>query len=133
MYTANIHWSKSPISFTEKKAVFLKSMDDVVGEINGNVTLKCEASKPRVCPVWRKDGNVLVASSKYELLQTGKLLSLIIHETNHEDSGEYSCDLGTDLAKSKVTIRGNYFNYYYVMLCSVLILFCINYIYKNLT
>ncbi|XP_063074257.1 obscurin isoform X4 [Engraulis encrasicolus] len=89
----------------EKKAVFLKSMDDVVGEINGNVTLKCEASKPRVCPVWRKDGNVLVASSKYELLQTGKLLSLIIHETNHEDSGEYSCDLGTDLAKSKVTIR----------------------------
>ncbi|KAL2098327.1 hypothetical protein ACEWY4_007534 [Coilia grayii] len=89
----------------EKKAMFLKSLDDVVGEENGKITLKCEASKPRVCPIWRKDGNILAASSKYELLQTGRILGLTIHDIIKEDSGEYSCDLGTDLAKSKVTIR----------------------------
>ncbi|XP_048102100.1 obscurin isoform X11 [Alosa alosa] len=89
----------------EKKAVFLKSLDDVVGEENGKITLKCEASKPRVSTVWRKDGKVLAASSKYEFLQTGKALGLTIHDLTKDDAGEYSCDLGTDLAKSKVTVR----------------------------
>ena len=92
---------------SEKRAVFLKSLDDVVGEENAKITLKCEASKPRVSPIWRKDGTVLVASSKYELLQTGKALGLTIHDLTKGDAGEYSCDLGTDLAKSKVTVRGN--------------------------
>ncbi|XP_065114739.1 obscurin isoform X26 [Paramisgurnus dabryanus] len=89
----------------EKKAVFLKSLDDVVAEEKGTVTLKCEASKPRVAPVWRKDGTVLEASKKYEFLHDGKTLGLIVHDITQADAGEYSCDLGTDLAKSKVTVR----------------------------
>ncbi|XP_016380464.1 obscurin-like [Sinocyclocheilus rhinocerous] len=89
----------------EKKAIFLKLLDDVVAEEKGTVTLKCEASKPRVAPVWRKDGTVLSAGKKYELLHDGKTLGLTIHDVTQADAGEYSCDLGTDLSKSKVTIR----------------------------
>ncbi|KAK9953041.1 hypothetical protein ABG768_017067 [Culter alburnus] len=89
----------------EKKAVFLKLLDDVVAEEKGTVTLKCEASKPRVAPVWRKDGTVLSAGKKYELLHDGKSLGLTIHDVMQADAGEYSCDLGTDLSKSKVTVR----------------------------
>ncbi|XDV47852.1 hypothetical protein PO909_017402 [Leuciscus waleckii] len=89
----------------EKKAVFLKLLDDVVAEEKGTVTLKCEASKPRVAPVWYKDGTVLSAGQKYELLHDGKSLGLTIHDVMQADAGEYSCDLGTDLSKSKVTVR----------------------------
>uniref|UniRef100_A0A9J7XXV3 Obscurin, cytoskeletal calmodulin and titin-interacting RhoGEF b n=1 Tax=Cyprinus carpio carpio TaxID=630221 RepID=A0A9J7XXV3_CYPCA len=89
----------------EKKAIFLKLLDDVVAEEKGTVTLKCEASKPRVAPVWRKDGTVLSAGKKYELLHDGKTLGLTIHDVTQADAGEYSCDLGTDLSKSKVTVR----------------------------
>ncbi|KTF73447.1 hypothetical protein cypCar_00026198, partial [Cyprinus carpio] len=89
----------------EKKAIFLKLLDDVVTEEKGTVTLKCEASKPRVAPVWRKDGTVLSAGEKYELLHDGKTLGLTIHDVTQADAGEYSCDLGTDLSKSKVTVR----------------------------
>nr|XP_023671298.1 obscurin [Paramormyrops kingsleyae] len=89
----------------EKRAVFLKSLDDVMGEEQGTITLECEASKPRVSPVWRKDGVVLAASDKYELLHAGKSLGLKIHDLTQEDAGEYTCDLGTDLAKSKVTVQ----------------------------
>ncbi|XP_077101378.1 obscurin isoform X15 [Siphateles boraxobius] len=89
----------------EKKAVFLKLLDDVVAEEKGTVTLKCEASKPRVAPVWCKDGTVLSAGKKYELLHDGKSLGLTIHDIMQADAGEYSCDLGTDLSKSKVTVR----------------------------
>ncbi|KAM9322751.1 LOW QUALITY PROTEIN: obscurin [Pholidichthys leucotaenia] len=89
----------------EKRAVFLKSLDDVIGEEKGMITLACEASKPRVSPTWRKEGKILKAGSKYELLHTGKSLGLIIKDVTREDAGEYSCDLGTEISKSKVTVR----------------------------
>ncbi|KAM9427863.1 obscurin isoform 4-T4 [Salvelinus alpinus] len=89
----------------EKRAVFLKSLDDVVGEVKGMITLACEVSKPRVSPTWRKDGTILTTGSKYEVLHTGKSLGLIIKDVTKEDAGEYSCDLGTELSKSKVTVR----------------------------
>ncbi|XP_037313232.2 obscurin isoform X7 [Pungitius pungitius] len=89
----------------EKRAVFLKSLDDVTGEERGMITLACEASKPRVSPTWRKEGQVLKAGSKYELLHTGKSLGLIIKDVTKDDAGEYSCDLGTEVSKAKVTVR----------------------------
>lgn len=81
-------------------------LDDVIGEEKGTVTLKCEASKPNVSPVWRKDGTVLSADSKHELLHDGRVLGVTIRDVTQADAGEYSCDLGTDLTKSKVTVRG---------------------------
>lgn len=78
----------------------------MIGEEKGTVTLKCEASKPTVSPVWRKDGTILSADSKRELLHDGTILRLRIRDITQTDAGEYSCDLGTDLTKSKVTIRG---------------------------
>nr|XP_046264945.1 obscurin isoform X16 [Scatophagus argus] len=89
----------------EKRAVFLKSLDDVIGEERGMITLACEASKPRVSPTWRKEGKVLKAGPKYELLHTGKSLGLIIKDVTKEDAGDYSCDLGTEVSKAKVTVR----------------------------
>ncbi|XP_072297836.1 obscurin isoform X16 [Eucyclogobius newberryi] len=89
----------------EKCAVFLKSLDDVVGEEKGMITLACEASKPRVSPTWRKDGKVLKAGPKYELLHTGKSLGLIIKDVTKDDAGEYICDLGTEASKAMVTVR----------------------------
>uniref|UniRef100_A0A8C3B0J3 Ig-like domain-containing protein n=1 Tax=Cyclopterus lumpus TaxID=8103 RepID=A0A8C3B0J3_CYCLU len=95
----------SRFPFKEKRAVFLKSLDDVIGEEKGMITLACEASKPRVSPTWRKESQVLKAGSKYELLHTGKSLGLIIKDVTNEDAGEYSCDLGTEVSKAKVTVR----------------------------
>ncbi|TWW73805.1 Obscurin, partial [Takifugu flavidus] len=93
------------LTVKEKRAVFLKSLDDVIGEEKGMITLACEASKPRVSPIWRKEGTVLKAGPKYELLHTGKSLGLIIKDVTKEDQGEYTCDLGTEVSKAKVTVR----------------------------
>ncbi|XP_077160177.1 obscurin isoform X7 [Paroedura picta] len=89
----------------EKPAVFMKSLDDVVGEERGTVTLECEASKPKVKPIWKKEGVELTPGEKYEMLQAGKTLSLIIHNLNKSDAGLYTCDLGTEVAKSKVSVQ----------------------------
>ncbi|XP_029444171.1 obscurin isoform X11 [Rhinatrema bivittatum] len=89
----------------EKPAVFLKSLDDVMGEERGVISLACEISKPKVKPVWRKDDVELTSSDKYEQRQAGKSLSLVIHDLSKDDAGVYTCDIGTDVAKSRVYIQ----------------------------
>ncbi|XP_054623324.1 obscurin isoform X2 [Dunckerocampus dactyliophorus] len=89
----------------EKPALFLKSLDDVVAEEKGLITLACEVSKPRVSPTWRKEGNLIKAGTKYEFLHSGKSLGLTIKDVCKEDAGEYTCDLGTEVSKAKVTVR----------------------------
>lgn len=92
----------------ERPAVFLKCLEDVVGEEQGQVCLQCESSKETVTPVWRKDGTVLNADDKHEFLQFGKSMALIVHSLNKEDAGQYSCDLGTIQTQAEVTVHGEW-------------------------
>nr|DBA25321.1 TPA: hypothetical protein GDO54_012866 [Pyxicephalus adspersus] len=89
----------------EKPAVFMKSLDDAVGEERGTITLKCEVSKPNITPVWKKNDQVLPNGDKYQQFQSGKTVSLIIHNLNKSDAGLYVCDIGTDVARSKVGVQ----------------------------
>ncbi|MEQ2288957.1 hypothetical protein AMECASPLE_028282, partial [Ameca splendens] len=89
----------------ERPAVFLRSLEDVVGEEQGEVCLQCEISKDSVTPVWRKDGTVLTPDDKHEFVQCGKSRALIVHSLSKEDAGQYTCDLGTSQSKAKVTVH----------------------------
>ncbi|XP_054875781.1 obscurin [Poeciliopsis prolifica] len=89
----------------ECPAVFLRSLEDVVGEEQGEVCLQCEISKDLVTPLWRKDGTVLTPDDKHEFVQCGKIRALIIHSLNKNDAGQYTCDLGTSQSKAKVTVH----------------------------
>ncbi|KAK5907683.1 hypothetical protein CesoFtcFv8_005503 [Champsocephalus esox] len=93
------------LNVKERPAVFLRSLEDVVGEEQGEVCLQCEISKDTLTPVWRKDGTVLTAGDKHELLQFGKSMAMIIHSLSKEDAGLYTCDLGTSQTKAKVTVH----------------------------
>lgn len=86
----------------------MKSLDDVFGEERGVIKLECEVSKEKVKPVWKKDGVKLTSGNKYEQLQSGKTLCLLIRDLEKADAGLYTCDIGTDVAKSKVSVQGKY-------------------------
>lgn len=88
--------------------MFLRSLEDVVGEEQGKVCLQCEASKETVSPVWKKDSVVLTPSDKQELLHSGRFMTLILHSLCKDDAGHYTCDLGTSQTKAKVTVHGEY-------------------------
>ncbi|XP_048474365.1 obscurin [Rhincodon typus] len=96
---------KAQLNVREKPIVFMKSLDDIVGEERGMITLECEVSKPKVNPIWKKDDVILGSSDKYELLHAGKTLCLIVHDLNKSDAGLYTCDIGTDRASAKVAIQ----------------------------
>ncbi|XP_051803564.1 obscurin isoform X3 [Acanthochromis polyacanthus] len=104
-FKAGLLSETTTLKVKERPAVFLRSLEDVVGEEQGEVCLQCEISKETVSPVWRKDGVVLIADDKHELLQFGKSMALIIHSLTKDDSGQYSCDLGTSQTKAKVTVH----------------------------
>ncbi|KAF2987667.1 hypothetical protein EK904_013941 [Melospiza melodia maxima] len=93
------------LTVIEKPAVFMKSLDDVFGEERGVIKLECEVSKEKVKPVWKKDGVKITSSKKYEEIQSGKTLCLLIHDLEKADAGLYTCDIGTDVAKSKVSVQ----------------------------
>ncbi|XP_043103008.1 obscurin [Puntigrus tetrazona] len=88
----------------EKPAVFLRSLEDVAGEERGEILLHCDVSKPSVTPVWRKDGEILTANEKYDILHVGKSLTLKICMLRKDDGGEYSCDIGCSQTKAKVIV-----------------------------
>ncbi|CAG08043.1 unnamed protein product, partial [Tetraodon nigroviridis] len=105
-FKAGLLSESAPLKVKERPAVFLKSLEDAVGEEEGEVCLHCEISKETATPVWRKDGSVLTADDKHEFLQFGKARALIIRSLSKDDAGLYTCDFGTSQTKAKVTVHG---------------------------
>ncbi|XP_051964162.1 obscurin [Xyrauchen texanus] len=89
----------------ERPAVFIRSLEDVAGEELGEIRLQCEVSKKSITPVWRKDGAIITANEKYEILQVVKSLTLVVHKLKKDDGGEYTCDIGSSQTKAKVVVR----------------------------
>ncbi|XP_074523985.1 obscurin [Halichoeres trimaculatus] len=104
-FKAGLLSETTTLKVKERPAVFLRSLEDATGEELGEVCLQCEVSKETVTPVWRKDGMVLTADDKHELLQFGKSMALLIHSLSKDDAGLYTCDLGTSQTKAKVTVH----------------------------
>ncbi|TDH08594.1 hypothetical protein EPR50_G00099190 [Perca flavescens] len=104
-FKAGLLSETTTLKVKERPAVFLRSLEDAVGEEQGEVCLQCDISKETVTPVWRKDGMFLTADDKHELLQFGKSMALIIHSLSKDDAGLYTCDLGTSQTKAKVTVH----------------------------
>ncbi|XP_059196374.1 obscurin [Centropristis striata] len=104
-FKAGLLSETTTLKVKERPAVFLRSLEDAAGEEQGEVCLQCEISKETVTPVWRKDGMVLTADDKHEILQFGKSMALIIHSLSKDDAGQYTCDLGTSQTKAKVIVH----------------------------
>ncbi|XP_017262467.1 obscurin isoform X3 [Kryptolebias marmoratus] len=104
-FKAGLLTETTALKVKERPAVFLRSLEDAVGEEQGEVCLQCEISKDSVTPVWRKDAMVLTPDDKHELVQFGKSVALIIHSLSKDDAGQYTCDLGTSQSKAKVAVH----------------------------
>lgn len=56
--------------------------------------------------VWRFGNRVLVSSGKYHLKQEGTIVELVIYKLQGSDSGEYSCDTGSQVTSAVLTVQG---------------------------
>lgn len=89
-----------------KPVVFLKALDDVSAEERGTLTLQCEVSDPQARVVWLKDGVELGPSDKYDFLHTAGTRGLVVHDLSRDDAGLYTCNVGTDETRARVSVHG---------------------------
>ncbi|KAF7650565.1 hypothetical protein LDENG_00123720 [Lucifuga dentata] len=80
----------------------LQNLERQAGE---TASLRCETTKPGANVVWRCGDRVLESSSKYQLKQEGSLLELVIYKLHGADSGEYSCDTGSQRSSAVLTVQ----------------------------
>lgn len=59
--------------------------------------------------IWRCGDRVLASSSKYQLKQEGTVVELVIFKLQGADSGEYSCDTGSQRTSAVLTVQGRIF------------------------
>lgn len=68
--------------------------------------LCCELSKPGVTVQWKKGSVLLKPGRKYEIKQNGSELRLQIHELTSQDSGVYTCCVGSLVTSASLEVKG---------------------------
>lgn len=103
----NFFYRTSSISSPAAQPVLFKTqlqnLERQAGEI---ASLRCETTKPGVSVVWSCGDSVLESSSKYHLKQEGTVVELVIYKLQGADSGEYSCDTGSQRTSAVLNVQG---------------------------
>ncbi|NXE46657.1 OBSCN protein, partial [Casuarius casuarius] len=66
--------------------LFKQTLENMEMEEGKTVSLRCELTKPDAPVVWKKGGDTLQASAKYEMKQKGTVTELVIHNAEAEDA-----------------------------------------------
>ncbi|XP_075924767.1 immunoglobulin superfamily member 22-like [Petromyzon marinus] len=99
----------SAVLNVKEAPVFIKEhLEDQEANEFESAALTCQLSKPAVEVVWKKDSTLLHPSDKYEIKQEGKIATLIIHDVEPGDAGEYGCDTGDDHTCAVLKVKGKH-------------------------
>ena len=99
--------SSSAGLFVEKEPLeLLKGLSDVtLDSVPQDVTLQCEVSKPNLPVRWLKDGRPVDETAKIKMRSSDTQYSLLIHDANHDDKGEYTVLVKGITSSAKLAIQ----------------------------
>lgn len=94
---------------TAQPVLFKMQLQNLERQAGESASLSCETTKAGASVVWRCGDRVLSSSSKYQLKQEGAVVELVIYKLQAADSGEYSCDTGSQKTTAVLTVQGRRF------------------------
>ncbi|GAB1597543.1 obscurin-like [Argonauta hians] len=65
----------------------------------------CELTKPDVKVRWMKGGKEIKSSKRIEIVTDKHIQELVIHEATLKDKAEYSCVIGNNFSKAKLSVE----------------------------
>ncbi|NXM09211.1 OBSL1 protein, partial [Tyrannus savana] len=97
--------STARLSVQEAQVLFVRKLQDMVAEEQGDVCLDVEVSHEAAEVQWLKQGILLQPSSKYVLQESGCLRTLTIHCLGPADRGTYRCESLHDRTQAKLCVE----------------------------
>ncbi|XP_051944539.1 myosin-binding protein C, slow-type-like [Hippocampus zosterae] len=97
--TATLQVNVRPVTFT-------KELEDQRADEGQSVALQCELSKAGAPVEWRKEELGLCPCSKYDIRQSERTATLVIHDVDKDDMGCYTCDAGFHQSTAYVAVKG---------------------------
>lgn len=92
----------------EAQVLFVRKLQDVVAEEQGDVCLEVEVSHETAEVQWLKQGILLQPGSKYQLQELGCRRILTIHCLGPADHGTYRCESLHDRTQAKLCVEREY-------------------------
>ncbi|NXM46225.1 OBSL1 protein, partial [Gymnorhina tibicen] len=97
--------STARLSVQEAQVLFVRKLQDVVAEEQGDVCLEVEVSHEAAEVQWLKQGILLQPSSKYLLQESGCRRTLTIRCLSPADRGTYRCESLHDRTQAKLHVE----------------------------
>ncbi|XP_027534586.1 obscurin-like protein 1 [Neopelma chrysocephalum] len=97
--------STARLSVQEAQVLFVRKLQDMVAEEQGDVCLEVEVSHEAAEVQWLKQGVLLQPSSKYVLQESGCLRTLTIRCLGPADRGTYRCESLHDRTQAKLCVE----------------------------
>ncbi|XP_077079717.1 obscurin-like isoform X1 [Siphateles boraxobius] len=93
------------VAVKEQPLYFIKMLECQEAEEGETAFLCCELSKPGAAVNWKKGSVLLKPGRKYEIKQNGGELQLQIHELTSQDSGVYTCCVGSLVTSASLEVK----------------------------
>ncbi|NXK01591.1 OBSL1 protein, partial [Herpetotheres cachinnans] len=97
--------STARLSVQEAQVLFVRKLQDVVAEEQGDACLEVEVSHEAAEVQWLKQGVLLQPGSKYQLQESGCRRTLTIHCLGPADRGTYRCESLHDRTQAKLCVE----------------------------
>ncbi|XP_059676700.1 obscurin-like protein 1 [Gavia stellata] len=97
--------STARLSVQEAQVLFMRKLQDVVAEEQGDACLEVEVSHEAAEVQWLKQGVLLQPGSKYQLQESGRRRTLTIRCLSRADRGTYRCESLHDRTQAKLCVE----------------------------
>lgn len=94
------------LTLAESPVTFTVPLQDTVVEVEEEVTMSCEVSKPDAKVKWLKNEKPIRADKKTKITAEGKVHKMTLPKSALDDTAKYTVKLGDEVTSGNLTVKG---------------------------